>query len=192
MPTLTEILRLLPVAVLLWLMIAAGFVFRPDVGRRDPRGLGIAVTLWATLAANRYGAVPPLPVAALGVLILVAGIGLFHWAAFSIRGRVFSYAGNDDIPQFVHTAGPYAYVRNPVYDSYFLVEVSMIVMAPSIWGVLAVVAAAAYFQWLARFEEAKFARSPVAEEYERYKRRTGRMLPKRLAGVRDMTSDRVS
>lgn len=177
---MTEFVRLLPAAVLLWLMIGAGFVFRPDVGRRGPRGLGIVVTLWTTLAANRYGATPPPPVLAIGIAGLLLSLVLFHWAAFSIRGRVFSYAGNDDVPRFVHTAGPYAYIRNPFYASYLLTEISMIVMAPSIWGMAAVAAAAAYFSWLARFEEAKFARSPVAEEYRRYTLRTGRLLPKGL------------
>jgi protein-S-isoprenylcysteine O-methyltransferase Ste14 len=34
------------------------------------------------------------------------------------------------------------------------------------------------FQWLARFEETKFDRSPVAAEYEAYRQRTGRLLPR--------------
>jgi len=174
----TDLLRLLPIGVLLWLMLAVGFVFRRDVGRRDPRGLGIALTFWVAIAANRNGATPPLLVSVLGVVGLLLAVALFHWAAFSIRGRVFSYAGNDDLPQFVHTSGPYAYIRNPFYASYLLVEISMIVMAPSLWGAAAIVAATAYFQWLARFEEGKFARSPVAAEYHSYTLRTGRLLPK--------------
>ena len=178
MPPISELLRLLPIGVLIWLMIGAGFIFRPDVGRRDPRGYGIVLTLWITLAANRNGTTPPLVVSALGGVGLLLALTLYHWAAFSIRGRVFSYAGNDDLPQFVHTTGPYAYIRNPFYASYLLVEISMIVMAPSLWGAAAIVAATAYFQWLARFEEGKFARSPVAAEYHSYTLRTGRLLPK--------------
>ena len=97
---------------------------------------------------------------------------------FSIRGRQFSYAGNDDVPQFVHSTGPYAYVRNPFYVSYLLTEISAVVLRPSIWGLAFIVLATLYFQWLARFEEDKFARSPVADEYARYKARTGRLLPR--------------
>jgi protein-S-isoprenylcysteine O-methyltransferase Ste14 len=68
-------------------------------------------------------------------------------------------------------------VRNPFYLSYMLLEVSTVVMWPSVWGALTVAIAAAYFQWLARFEEGKFARSPVAAEFAEYAARTGRLLP---------------
>jgi protein-S-isoprenylcysteine O-methyltransferase Ste14 len=175
----TRILDLLPIVVLMWIAIVAGAIFSRDVGRRDPRGLGIVVSLWGTLVvANSLGTTPPLSVSAVGVVGLLLALLLFHWAAFSIRGRVFSYAGHDDLPQFVHTAGPYAYVRNPFYASYLLAEISTIAMAPSVWGGLAIAASGAYFQWLARFEEEKFSRSPVAAEYQVYKARTGRLFPK--------------
>lgn len=177
---MNRMLQLLPIGVLLWMTIGAGFIFRRDVGRRDPRGLGIVVSLWMTVAATNVGTKPPLVVSAVGVAGLLLALALYHWAAFSIRGRVFSYAGNDDVPQFLHTAGPYAYVRNPFYASYLLTEVSMIVMAPSVWGAAAIVGSAAYFQWLARFEEEKFSRSPFAADYLAYKNRTGRLLPKGL------------
>jgi protein-S-isoprenylcysteine O-methyltransferase Ste14 len=115
-------------------------------------------------------------------LTSVAGLGLslalFQWASRSIRGRTFSLAGNEDVPQFVHTAGPYVYIRNPFYASYLLAGLSTIVMWPSIWGGIAVLLSFVYYQWLARFEERKFARSPVAEEYAQYKARTGRLLPR--------------
>lgn len=130
------------------------------------------------LPVMQVGTSPPAWVAATGVAGLAVSLAVFHWAAFSIRGRVFSYAGNDDVPEFVHTSGPYAYVRNPFYASYLLTEISTVVMWPSLWGAGFIVLAALYFQWLARFEEAKFARSAVAEDYARYKARTGRLLPR--------------
>ena len=175
---LTRLPEILPVAVLVWMAIAAGFIFRPDIGRRDPRGLGIVATLWGMIAVMQIGTSPPRWIAAIGVTGLAASLALFHWAAFSIRGRVFSYAGNDDIPQFVHTSGPYAHVRNPFYASYLLTEMSTVVIWPSLWGAGFIVLATMYFQWLARYEEAKFARSAVAEDYARYKARTGRLLPR--------------
>jgi len=177
-PSLSRIFQILPVAVLLWMTIGAGFIFRPDVGQRDLRGLGVVATLWGMILAVRIGTPAPMWIATVGVAGLLASLVLFHWAAFSIRGRVFSYAGHDDLPQFVHTAGPYAYVRNPFYASYLLTEISAVVMWPSLWGAVLILLATCYFQWLARFEEAKFARSPVAEAYARYKARTGRLLPR--------------
>jgi protein-S-isoprenylcysteine O-methyltransferase Ste14 len=98
---------------------------------------------------------------------------------------VFSFAGNNDLPQFVHRAGPYAYVRNPFYLSYLLAEIATVLVWPSVWGVVVVVLMVAYFQWLARFEEEKFARSPVAAEYAAYKAATGRLVPRlRRSSVR--------
>ena len=117
------------------------------------------------IAVMQIGTSPPLWIVLIGVAGMAASLAIFHWAAFSIRGRVFSYAGHDDLPQFVHTSGPYAYVRNPFYASYVLAEISTVVMWPSFWGARFIVLATLYFQWLARFEEAKFARRAVAEDY---------------------------
>jgi protein-S-isoprenylcysteine O-methyltransferase Ste14 len=176
--SLTRILQLLPAGVFLWMVFGAGMIFSPHVGRRDPRGFGIALTFWGAWAAKSVGMIPPLWVSAVGGAGLLASLALFQWAAISIRGRMFSYAGNDDLPQFVHQGGPYAYIRNPFYASYLLAELSTVVMGPSVWGAAVVVLAAGYFQWLARFEEQKFSRSPVAAEYGQYKARTGRLLPR--------------
>ena len=178
MPALARVLHILPVAVLVWLAVGAGMIFKPDLGRRDPRGLGIVASLWGMIAVMQVGRVAPAWMAIAGVAGLATALVLFHWAAFSIRGRQFSYAGNDDVPQFEHSTGPYAYVRNPFYVSYLLTEISTVVLWPSIWGLAFIVLATLYFQWLARFEEDKFARSPVADEYARYKARTGRLLPR--------------
>jgi protein-S-isoprenylcysteine O-methyltransferase Ste14 len=153
-------------------------IFTPFVGGRSPRGVGIAASIWGSLAATSQAIAPPLWVSAVGVLGLLGALALYHWAAFSIRGRTFSYAGNQDLPQFVHQSGPYAYIRNPFYASYLLAELSTTVMWPTIWGALVVALAAGYFEWLARFEEGKFDQSPVAAEYAHYKARTGRLFPR--------------
>jgi len=171
-------LHLLPTAVFVWMVVGAVLVFTRDAGQRHPRGLGIAVTIWSTLASTAIAMTPPRWVQLLGVCGLIASLALFQWAATSIRGAVFSFAGNDDLPQFVHRSGPYAYVRNPFYLSYFLAEIATVVMWPSVWGGAILVFAFGYFQWIARFEEGKFAKSPVAVEYAKYKATTGRLLPR--------------
>lgn len=159
------------------MVFGATMIFTPFVGGRSPRGVGIAASIWGSLGATTQAITPPLWVSMVGALGLLAALSLYHWAAFSIRGRTFSYAGNQDLPQFVHQSGPYAYIRNPFYASYLLAELATTVMWPSIWGALVVVLAAVYFEWLARFEEGKFERSPVAADYAQYKARTGRLFP---------------
>ena len=163
--------------VFIWMMLRASLVFTRDLGRRDVRGIGIALSMWGTLAATQLGIAPPLWIRWLGVAGLLAALALYEWAAGSIRGRRFSFAGNHDLPQFVHRAGPYAYVRNPFYLSYLAAEVSTVVTRPGVPGALVVALAIAYFQWLTRFEERKFAESPVAAEYAEYAATTGRLLP---------------
>ena len=160
------------------MVIGAGLVFKPGVGRRDPRGMGIALSFWGLVFLQSRAMTPPFWVTAIGVAALVASVTLFQWAAFSIRGRIFSYAGNDDLPQFVHSAGPYHYIRNPFYASYLLAEIATLAIWPSAWSAAIVLGMIGYFQWLARFEEAKFSHSPVATEYGWYKGRTGRLLPR--------------
>ena len=178
MPTSAEIFQLLPLATFVWIIVVALMVFSRAEGGRDVRGFGIGLSIGGTLAARMQATAPPLPVQLVGAAGLLLSLALFHWAAFSIWGRVFSFAGTADLPQFVHRSGPYAYVRNPFYLSYLIAEVSTVVMWPTWWGAAVVVLSAFYFQWLARYEEGKFSRSPVAAEYARYKAATGRLLPR--------------
>jgi protein-S-isoprenylcysteine O-methyltransferase Ste14 len=180
-PVLAQVLQWLPVLVFIWMVVGASLLFTPNVGRRDARGIGIALSIWGTLGAKSLAITAPLSVQLIGAGGLLLSLALYQWAAISIRGRVFSYAGNTDLPQFVHRSGPYAYVRNPFYLSYLLAEIATVVMGPSVSGGVIVVLATVYFQWLARYEEGKFARSPVAVEYAQYKASTGRLLP-RLKG----------
>lgn len=175
---MARLFQLLPLVVILWMLVGATLVFARNVGQRDVRGLGIGLSMWGTLAVARLARTPPRAMQLIGAAGLLLALALFQWAAMSIRGRLFSFAGNDDLPQFVHRSGPYAYVRNPFYLSYLLAQIATVIMWPSIWGVVIVVVAAAYFQWLARFEEEKFARSAVAEEYAAYKAATGRLWPR--------------
>jgi protein-S-isoprenylcysteine O-methyltransferase Ste14 len=174
-----RIVEFLPVAVVIWMIAGATRIFsRTHGGVPGPRGFGVGLSIWGPLVAGQLGIRPPAWVTAVGVAGLAAALALFQWAAHSIRGRVFSLAGHDDTPQFVHTSGPYAYVRNPFYASYLLAGLSTTIMRPSVWGVLVMVLSIGYYEWLARFEEGKFERSPVAAEYAAYKARTGRLWPR--------------
>jgi hypothetical protein len=58
---------------------------------------------------HQVAAPPPVWMSAAGVAGCVLALALFIWAGVSIRGRILSFAGEDDLPQFVHAAGPYAY-----------------------------------------------------------------------------------
>jgi protein-S-isoprenylcysteine O-methyltransferase Ste14 len=178
-PSATRVLQTLPFVVFFWMMVSAMRIFTRTPGDMgNARGFGVGFTIWGPLAAMQLASRPPLWVSGVGVAGLALSFALFQWAAWSIRGRTFSLAGHDDVPQFVHHSGPYEYIRNPFYASYLLAGISTIVMWPSAWGVLIVLLAIAYYEWLARFEEGKFEHSPVAAEYAAYKARTGRLVPR--------------
>jgi protein-S-isoprenylcysteine O-methyltransferase Ste14 len=175
----TRILQILPLIVFFWMIAGAMRTFTRTPGDvTNLRGFGVGFSIWAPLASIQLASRPPLWVSAVGVAGLLLSLALFQWAASSIRGRTFSLAGHDDVPQFLHTSGPYAYIRNPFYASYILAGISTIVMWPSAWGAFAVLLAIVYYEWLARYEERKFLRSPVAAEYAAYKARTGRLFPR--------------
>jgi protein-S-isoprenylcysteine O-methyltransferase Ste14 len=178
-PLTTRLFEILPFIVFFWMIAGAMQVFtRTPRDMMNARGLGVGLSIWGPLASVQLATEPPLWVSAIGLAGLALAFALFNWAAFSIRGRTFSLAGHDDLPQFVHSSGPYAYIRNPFYASYILAGISTVVMWPSAWGALVVCVTVAYYEWLARYEEQKFAKSPVAAEYARYKARTGRLFPR--------------
>ena len=113
-----------------------------------------------------------------GLLSLVGSFILFEWARRSVRQRFFSYVFSRDTPEFLWTSGPYAYIRNPFYASYILSYFGAAMMFPGISALVVLVAMIVFFGLAARHEERKFARSPLGAEYEAYRKRTGRFIPR--------------
>ena len=113
-----------------------------------------------------------------GLMGLAASLALFEWARQSVRGKFFSYIFSNDIPQFLWTSGPYVYIRNPFYASYLLSYLAAAIMFPAVTSLAVVIGMTIYFNLAARHEEGKFARSSIAAEYEAYRHRTGRFIPR--------------
>jgi protein-S-isoprenylcysteine O-methyltransferase Ste14 len=175
----------LPIIVFFRQLFGASTTFSPvSGGRGSPLAILISLGFLGVLAGG-----PPatlsLSLVLAGSVGLVAALALFEWARHAIRGKYFSYIYADDTPTFLFTGGPYAYIRNPFYTSYLLSMSSTALMMPAVHRALIIVAAWIYFDCAARFEERKFARSLVAQEYEIYKRRTGRFIPRRLRPGRE-------
>jgi protein-S-isoprenylcysteine O-methyltransferase Ste14 len=113
-----------------------------------------------------------------GLLCFAGSLALFEWARHSIQGKFFSYMNSNDTPQFICASGPFAYIRNPFYASYLLSYIGVAIMFPGIITLAVVLGMFLFLVHVARHEERKFARSPVATEYEAYRRRTGRFIPR--------------
>ena len=115
---------------------------------------------------------------AAGCTGLLASLALFEWGVRATSAEFFSWAMSQDIPQFLFERGPYAYIRNPFYASYLASYVSAAVALQTVISYVVVVVMGYLFYRVARFEEEKFARSPVKDQYAEYLRRTGRFLPR--------------
>lgn len=141
----------------------------------------LSALLGATFAINAFQARDGEPSGVLrfvGFLLLVAALALLEWASFSIRGKMFSYLGSKDTPEFIFTGGPYGSIRHPFYTCYILTHLAIFLIFPT--RITAAVAIfTAFLLWTAaQFEEQKFARSSLADLYRTYVARTGRFFPR--------------
>jgi protein-S-isoprenylcysteine O-methyltransferase Ste14 len=106
-----------------------------------------------------------------------AGLALYWWAVAANQKRRLSAAFSGDLPTHLVQDGPYRLVRHPFYCSYLLVWSAGVIGSGCLW-LLATVAVMLWIYLRAAFlEERKFARCPLANEYEAFRSRTGLLLP---------------
>jgi protein-S-isoprenylcysteine O-methyltransferase Ste14 len=110
----------------------------------------------------------------LGILICAGGIAF----AISARRRL---GKNWGMPMSVHESpelimtGPYARVRHPIYTGVIIALIGN-ALALSLWWLVAVVAALAYFGYAARREERTML-ATFPGQYAEYQRRTKMIVP---------------
>jgi protein-S-isoprenylcysteine O-methyltransferase Ste14 len=110
--------------------------------------------------------------------ILVASIALYEWARATIWGRRFGIGWGMHVPEELCEAGPYAYIRHPIYVSYLLAFLAAFVALPHWITGLMVVANVALFTHAARSDERRLGSSALADEYASYRQRVGMFLPR--------------
>jgi protein-S-isoprenylcysteine O-methyltransferase Ste14 len=165
-------------------MAAGGRTFAFSKGAGDELGpnlvmldfiMGGTLTTW--LLGLFY-----LPVAAVNgvvaAVLLVISVALYEWARHTIWRRHFGIAFADQVPEAVCTDGPYRWVRHPLYVSYLLAYLALLVALPH-WLTAAVfVVNIALFAFAARNDERNLAASALAADYAAYRERTGMFLPR--------------
>lgn len=137
----------------------------------------LGLTFWV-MALQARTAEPSGALRFFGFACLITGLTLLEWAAFCIRGRMFSYLGSKDTPEFVFTGGPYAHIRHPFYTCYILTHAGIAMIFPNRVTISVAVFTFVMLWRAAEFEENKFASSPLAEPYRAYMARTGRFWPR--------------
>jgi protein-S-isoprenylcysteine O-methyltransferase Ste14 len=112
-----------------------------------------------------------------GTVLTIGNLVLFWWAVRVTRTRRLSLAFSKDEPDFLNTDGPYAWVRHPFYTSYVTFWLATALESPGWAHWIVPVCMAGLYARAARMEEAKFASSGLAADYEAYKKSTGMILP---------------
>lgn len=143
-------------------------------------GAGGVYVPWVIL--NRNGSLPA-PVAWYALPVIVAGVALYFWCVWEFAAIGRGTPGLWDAPRQVIAAGPYRWVRNPIYISAFLI------VAGEAWlfGSLAVLLYAiglviACHLFIVGYEEPRLRRR-FGESYEAYLHTVSRWIPHRPARV---------
>ena len=80
-------------------------------------------------------------------------------------------------PNHVEATGAFRYVRHPLYLASFLVYFGLTTVTVSLFSVVVLVGIVIFHNYIATYEE-KLLEAKFGEEYQRYKQRTGKWVPK--------------
>lgn len=130
-----------------------------------------------TRLLDSFVVVLPASVKWTGNVLLAASVALFVWSHASL-GKNWSVNVERTEGQSLVTHGPYRLVRHPMYSSLFLMAFGLVLATAS------PVAALPYFVSIAAMyldrvgDEERLMLDTFGEQYERYMRRTGRLVPR--------------
>jgi protein-S-isoprenylcysteine O-methyltransferase Ste14 len=166
-------LRVIIIVVVVWLGFAAPWIEAWGIGRR------ISLLEWLALEFSRMGlfsftvATPVVIVlaaliAAIGAVVRIWGTA--YLGAFTVNHGQMQ-AGD------VMAAGPYRYVRNPLYIGTWLMIAAMaFIMSPT--GALFVMVALTIFELRLIFAEEAFLTAQLGEPYRAYRNAVPRLFPR--------------
>ena len=134
---------------------------------------GIALGVWAGERATYH----PILWAG-GAIVAVSSVVLYESARRVVTGRGFCSVLSGEVPPAVCTEGPFRHVRHPVYTSYLLAFLGLLVAYPGVESASIFVLNVGFYLYAASHEERAIARSPLGSAYASYKRVTGMFLPR--------------
>lgn len=158
-----------------WLIAAFKVKQGARTGRARPPGLVIIVAfvLLRVFGANSL-AVHSVVLEVVGMVILVAGLGLAVWARICLGGNWGMPMTEKREPELV-TSGPYRFVRHPIYAG-FLLAVLGTALVTNLFFLIALAVMTVYFAYSASVEERTMTQSfPAA--YPSYRARTKMLIP---------------
>jgi protein-S-isoprenylcysteine O-methyltransferase Ste14 len=111
-------------------------------------------------------------------VLLLVSLALYEWSRHTIRGRRFGLGWGTQVPEELCEAGPYRFVRHPIYLAYLLMFLAALVALPHWMTAVSFLGNVALFTYAARDDEANIATSKIAADYAQYRRRVGMFWPK--------------
>lgn len=131
-------------------------------------GLGVYTDAWWGLLVQ-----------AVGLALLLGGLTLHWWARLHL-GQFYGEREEVQTGQYLVQSGPYAYVRHPLYTSYFALALGLVLINPALSTLLAVAYAVVDFCLATRREEKLLIENLPG--YDDYIARTPRFLPRLRRG----------
>ena len=171
-------LRMFILVAIVFVGIWAPWIGPWDIGRR------ISTLEWLALEISRTGlasfTVSTPFVIAVGALLAAVGMLFRVWGAAYLGYSTVHHA--DMQAEAVMAAGPYRYVRNPLYiGTWFMMAAISLLMTPS--GALFTMALVSLFQFRLILGEEAFLAGQLGEPYSRYLHAVPRLLPRLHADV---------
>ncbi len=136
-------------------VVVAQPVVMPGLGVRVDAGWGV----WVQVA---------------GILLVAGGLALQGWARVHLRQFYAERVEVQPEHQIIES-GPYAYIRHPIFTSFFMLVVGFLLINPALPTLLLAVYGFWDFTRAARQEEALLCRT--LPQYAHYMERTWRFIP---------------
>lgn len=110
-----------------------------------------------------------------GMALTIAGLALTCWARIHLA-QFFGERVEFQPGQYLIDTGPYAYVRHPIYSSFFMIAVGLLLINPALTTLLVAIYIFADFVHITPGEEKLLVEKIPG--YAEYMTRTGRFLPR--------------
>ena len=117
------------------------------------------------------------------LFVLACSLALYEWARHIVWGRKFHVAWSGDVPHAVCAEGPYAYIRHPIYASYILAFLAVLIAMPTVVTAIVFAFNVVLFTHAALSDERSLRSGALADDYGEYRKRTGMFLPRIVRSV---------
>lgn len=140
-------------------------------------GLGLVPLLYILTGEPRFAGYPFLPLQGwFGALVFLASLWLFHRTHRTL-GRNWSESLEVREKHSLVTAGPYRFVRHPMYSAFFLWAVAQALLLPNwVAGPAGLIGFGTLFAFRVGREE-RLMLETFGDQYREYMRQTARIIP---------------